>query len=111
VFTEADFATFMHNDEQLRRAAHARWMLLCEREPTSKSADATSCAEAKGIYLSDSPAVVGSSEGAALLVADSTAAGQHAQVGTRQAGRRAGMYGSWVEGTEMGMGWGDRGFA
>lgn len=78
----------MHNDEQLRRAAHARWMLLCERDPTSKSADATSCAEAKGVYLSDKPAVVGSNEGAALLVADSAAAGQHAQVGTRQTERQ-----------------------
>jgi len=52
---ETDFATFMHNDEQLRRAAHARWMLLCEREPTSKSADATSYAEAKGISSSEQP--------------------------------------------------------
>eukprot|EP00775_Hariotina_reticulata_P004395 gene4395-4648_t len=109
VFTEADFATFMHNDEQLRRAAHARWMLLCERDPTSKSADATSCAEAKGIYLSDKPAVVGSSEGAALLVADSAAAGQHAQVWRDASGdcwvrELPGTSGTWLNGKKLHVG-------
>lgn len=80
VFSESDFATFMHNDQELLRAAHARWMLLCEREPTCDSVDATSNSEAKGVYMSSTPAVIGSSEEAHLLLADSAAAAEHAKV-------------------------------
>lgn len=70
----------MRDDRELLRAAHARWMLLCEREPSCDSVDATSNTEAKGIYLTTTPAVLGSSEDAQLLVADSAAAGMHAKV-------------------------------
>jgi hypothetical protein len=78
-FTESDFATFLHDDQKLLRAAHARWMLLCEREPTCDSVDADSNSEAKGVYLSSSPSVLGSSAESDLLLADAAAAAQHAR--------------------------------
>jgi hypothetical protein len=78
-FTESDFATFLHDDQQLLRAAHARWMLLCEREPTCDSVDADSNSEAKGVYLSPSPSTLGSSAESDLLLADAAAAAQHAR--------------------------------
>jgi hypothetical protein len=78
-FTESDFATFLHDDQQLLRAAHARWMLLCEREPTCDSVDADSNSEAKGVYLSSSPSTLGSSAESDLLLADAAAAAQHAR--------------------------------
>jgi hypothetical protein len=59
VFSEADFETFMRDDDTILRSAHARWMLLSERDPTCASADATSCCEAKGIYITQAPAAVG----------------------------------------------------
>lgn len=80
IFSEADFATFMRDDRELLRAARARWMLLCERDPSCNTVDATSNTEAKGIYLSSDPALIGSSDDAHLLVADSAAAGEHAKV-------------------------------
>lgn len=70
----------MHDDQKLLRAAHARWMLLCEREPTCNTVDATSNTEAKGIFMSSEPCTIGSAEGADLLVADAAAAAQHARV-------------------------------
>jgi hypothetical protein len=79
-FTESDFATFLRDDQQLLRAAHARWMLLCEREPTCDSVDADSNSEAKGVYLSSSPSTLGSSAESDLLLADAAAAAQHARV-------------------------------
>ena len=82
-FTEADFATFIADNDKLVRAAHARWMLLTERKPVDPEADPTSSSDVKGIYLGEEPAVVGaassSSSGVALAVADSAAAGQHAR--------------------------------
>jgi hypothetical protein len=77
-FTESEFATFLHDDQQLLRAAHARWMLLCEREPTCDSVDADSNSEAKGVYLSSSASVLGSSADSDLLLADAAVAAQHA---------------------------------
>ncbi|KAF6258370.1 zeaxanthin epoxidase precursor [Scenedesmus sp. NREL 46B-D3] len=78
-FSEADFATFLHDDQKLLRAAHARWMLLCEREPTCDSVDADSNSEAKGVFLSSSPRTLGSSADSDLLLADTAAAAQHAR--------------------------------
>jgi hypothetical protein len=78
-FTESDFATFLRDDQQLLRAAHARWMLLCEREPTCDTVDADSNSEAKGVYLSSSPSMLGSSADSDLLLADAAAAAQHAR--------------------------------
>eukprot|EP00879_Flechtneria_rotunda_P018325 GHRR01019222.1.p1 GENE.GHRR01019222.1~~GHRR01019222.1.p1 ORF type:complete len:467 (+),score=165.34 GHRR01019222.1:176-1576(+) len=80
VFNEKDFETFMRDDRELLRAAHARWMLLCEREPSCDAVDATSNSEAKGIYLGTAPAVVGSGQDTHLLVADTAAAAEHARV-------------------------------
>jgi hypothetical protein len=58
----------MRDDRQLSRAAHARWMLLCERPPAATNVDATSSSEAKGIYLSAARASVGGGPGSALWV-------------------------------------------
>lgn len=65
VFSEADFQTFMRNDDQILRSAHARWMLLSERDPTCETADATSTIEAKGVYIQDSPLAIGMAAAAA----------------------------------------------
>eukprot|EP00878_Enallax_costatus_P019607 GHUV01020690.1.p1 GENE.GHUV01020690.1~~GHUV01020690.1.p1 ORF type:complete len:262 (+),score=68.55 GHUV01020690.1:75-788(+) len=109
VFSESDFATFMRDDQELLRAAHARWMLLCEREPSCDSVDATSNSEAKGIYLSSTPAVIGSSEDAQLLLADSAAAGEHAKVWRDDKGdcyiqTLPGCTGTWLNGKPLRVG-------
>jgi hypothetical protein len=74
VFSESDFETFMRNDDQILRSAHARWMLLSERDPTCNTADATSTIEAKGLYIEQAPLSIGSSTAAAAAAAPSTAA-------------------------------------
>lgn len=83
VFTEADFERFMKNDDELLRAAHAKWMLLAERAPSDPAADPCSCSDAKGVYLSEEPTLVagaGSSSGNAQLLVDCPAAGaEHAK--------------------------------
>lgn len=67
VFSEEDFSTFMRNDDEIFRSAHARWMLLTERDPTCDTADATSTIEAKGVYISnnDTPLSIGAAAAAA----------------------------------------------
>jgi len=61
VFNEDEFQTFMRNDDEIFRSAHARWMLLSERDPTCTTADATSSTEAKGVYInSEQPLSIGS---------------------------------------------------
>lgn len=62
VFSESDFETFMRNDNEILRSAHARWMLLSERNPTCDTADATSTIEAKGLYIERAPLAIGSAE-------------------------------------------------
>jgi hypothetical protein len=76
-FTEEDFELFMRDNNALLRAAHARWMLLAERPPAPGSgADATSCSDAKGVYLSpDADCVIrGAGAGAAGAGAPAAAA-------------------------------------
>jgi hypothetical protein len=69
VFNEADFEAFMRDDDQIRRSAHARWMLLSERSPSCATADATSSSEAKGIYITPTPQAVGSGGGESVASA------------------------------------------
>ncbi|KIZ01704.1 zeaxanthin epoxidase [Monoraphidium neglectum] len=73
-FSEKEFELFMRDNDALLRATHARWMLLAERVPAEGSgADATSCSEAKGIYLTaDNEAVI---SGAAAADSADAAAG------------------------------------
>ena len=125
-FTEADFERFMRDNDALLRAAHARWMLLSERPPPAGSgADATSCSDAKGAYLSAEREVIvcgaasaaaaagpGSGAGAdALLVVDdaSVAADRHARAwrdtasGDHFLQHLAGdAAGTWVNGRRLG---------
>lgn len=68
VFSEADFETFMHSDDEILRSAHARWMLLSERAPTCETVDATSTIEAKGVYIEQSPLAIGTAAAPATSV-------------------------------------------
>lgn len=100
VFSEADFETFMRNDDEILRSAHARWMLLSERDPTCDTADATSTIEAKGLYIEQAPLAIGSAAPAAaagngngnasgvpdLAVAGAGVAAEHARVWRDEAG-------------------------
>ncbi|KAF8060065.1 Zeaxanthin epoxidase [Scenedesmus sp. PABB004] len=109
VFSEAEFATFMRDDTELRRAAHARWLLLTERPPSCGSVDATSVTEAKGVVLAPGApaAVVGSdARAAALLVAGGGAAGEHARVWRDERGDcfvqdLPASSGTWVNGRRL----------
>jgi hypothetical protein len=68
VFSESDFETFMHSDDEILRSAHARWMLLSERAPTCETVDATSTIEAKGVYIEQSPLAIGTAAAPATSV-------------------------------------------
>jgi hypothetical protein len=75
VFSEADFETFMHSDDEILRSAHARWMLLSERAPTCETVDATSTIEAKGVYIEQSPLAIGSAAAPATSVVSGAGSG------------------------------------
>jgi zeaxanthin epoxidase len=114
VFGEKDFETFMRNDNEILRSAHARWMLLSERDPTCETVDATSTIEAKGIYIEQAPLSVGTAAAAAgngngaaavldLVVAGANVAAEHARVWRDEAGDcwvqdLPGSTGTWING-------------
>lgn len=108
MFTEAEFFNFMHNDDDLIRAAQARWMLICERSPLT--GDATSSNEAKGIYMDAEPAVVGSraEAGVQLLISDVNVDAQHARAwrdadsGDYYLQDLGSQGGTWVNGKRLG---------
>eukprot|EP00195_Chlamydomonas_chlamydogama_P015241 CAMPEP_0202891454 /NCGR_PEP_ID=MMETSP1392-20130828/1504_1 /ASSEMBLY_ACC=CAM_ASM_000868 /TAXON_ID=225041 /ORGANISM="Chlamydomonas chlamydogama, Strain SAG 11-48b" /LENGTH=662 /DNA_ID=CAMNT_0049575203 /DNA_START=251 /DNA_END=2239 /DNA_ORIENTATION=- len=81
-FKESQFPTFMWDDEAIVRAVNADWLLMTERASTCSQADATSTQEAKGIYISDQPAVIGrvGAAGTHLSVDDAGVAERHASV-------------------------------
>jgi hypothetical protein len=123
VFNEQDFQTFMRNDDEILRSAHARWMLLSERDPSCKSADATSTIEAKGVYIESAPVSIGSAGAAAaagngngngtaaagapdLEVAGSDIAAEHARVWRDEVGDcwvqdLPSSSGTWVNGKRL----------
>jgi hypothetical protein len=80
VFNEQDFQTFMRNDDEILRSAHARWMLLSERDPSCQSADATSTIEAKGVYIESAPVSIGTA-GASAAAANGNGNGTAAAGG------------------------------
>lgn len=71
----------MRNDDEILRSAHARWMLLSEREPTCETADATSTIEAKGVYIQESPLAIGTAAAAAAAGAASSSNGSSSAAG------------------------------
>lgn len=115
MFDEKDFETFMRNDNEILRSAHARWMLLSERDPTCETVDATSTIEAKGIYIEQAPLAVGTAAAASngngngaaavpdLIVAGANVAAEHARVWRDEAGDcwvqdLPGSTGTWING-------------
>ena len=79
-FSEAHFPLFMADDDAIIRAAHADFLLVAQRAPSSSSstlrvdahADVTSTSEVKGVYIGDRPLIAGGvheSVGADLVVA------------------------------------------
>ncbi|KXZ43514.1 hypothetical protein GPECTOR_88g457 [Gonium pectorale] len=90
-FAESRFAEFMADDESIVRSSHADWLLVSERNArvsaaagsSSGSTDVNSSVECKGIYIGDTPALVGrtgSSLRPALAVDDVHVHERHAQV-------------------------------
>lgn len=103
-FEEEQYAQFLVDDEVLVHAAHADWMLVCER---GNAADSTTSVEYKGVYIDEAGSVVGREQqaGCSLVVDDVHVSKLHARVwkadgkyylkdlGSRQ--------GTWVNGRQI----------
>ncbi|KAG1671989.1 hypothetical protein FOA52_013362 [Chlamydomonas sp. UWO 241] len=96
-FRESSFPQFMASDDAIVQASNAEWLLLSVREAGSGTAssnarvdpcaDATSTSEAKGIYITGEPSVIGRARADAhLSIDDGQVAPQHARVWRTSAG-------------------------